>query len=76
MFTVLVTEQGPALLTEPSGWYSEDKLKTEKQLADDEIKSLLATEVNQVKSAGEVKVTEKKPGAKRIRRPKAAGAAE
>ncbi|KAG8954181.1 Curved DNA-binding protein (42 kDa protein) [Tulasnella sp. 424] len=76
MFTVLVTEQGPALLTEPSGWYSEDKLKTEKQLADDDIKSLLATEVNQVKSAGEVKVTEKKPGAKRIRRPKAAGAAE
>lgn len=41
MYTVLVTADGPVLLTQPSIWYSEDKLKTEKSLADEDLKKLL-----------------------------------
>ena len=67
MFTVLVTEKGPSLLTEPSSWYSADKLKTEKELEDEDLKQLLASEVASVKSAGEVKAKEKTV-TKRIRR--------
>ncbi|KAG8887604.1 Curved DNA-binding protein (42 kDa protein) [Tulasnella sp. 332] len=41
MYTVLVTADGPVLLTQPSIWYSDDKLKTEKSLEDADMKKLL-----------------------------------
>lgn len=41
MYTVLVTADGPVLISHPSIWYSDDKLKSEKQLEDEDFKKLL-----------------------------------
>ena len=70
MFTVMITEEGPTLLTEPSTWYSADKVKTEKELEDEDLKKLLDTPISTVKSVGEVKASDKTSASKRVRRPK------
>jgi len=67
MYTVLVTADGPVLLTHPSVWYSDDKLKTEKQLEDEDFKKLLEKTISMTDVTG--------TGAKRKRnRKKPAGA--
>lgn len=62
MYTVMVTADGPVLLTSPSVWYSEDKLTTEKKLEDEEVKKLMEKTV----AVSDVTGT----GAKRKRNPK------
>jgi len=70
MYTILVTADGPVLLTHPSVWYSDDKLKTEKQLEDEDLKKLLENVIPMTDVTG--------TGAKRKRNPrkKAVGAKE
>ncbi|KAG8907995.1 Curved DNA-binding protein (42 kDa protein) [Tulasnella sp. 403] len=50
MFTVLVTSEGPQLLSNPPVWYAPEKLKTEKELQDDDLKKLLSETVKVVPS--------------------------
>ena len=48
-FTVAVSAKGAIRLTPAPSWYTADKVQSDKQVVNDEIKSLLATSVRQTK---------------------------
>ncbi|WFD19057.1 methionyl aminopeptidase [Malassezia caprae] len=48
-FTVAVSAKGAIRLTPAPSWYSADKVKSEKEVTNEEIKALLATSVRQTK---------------------------
>lgn len=70
MFTAAITENGPSLLTHPPIWYAPEKVKTEKELADDDLKALLTQSVHTVPTQGRITILGEKPKKKRIRHPK------
>jgi len=48
-FTIALLPGGPSLITHPPVWYKPDLVKTEKELEDEELKSLLARNLRENK---------------------------
>jgi len=65
-FTLALLPGGPALLTHPPVWYSADKLKTEKEIEDADLKELLTKKLRESKKKnkkkGETKEEPKEEG--------------
>jgi hypothetical protein len=67
-FTLALLPGGPSLITAPPVWYKPEKLKTEKELEDEELKSLIGKKLRESKkkkkkAAGADGVTEAKEDA-------------
>ena len=50
-FTIALLPNGPSLITQPPVWYKPELVKTEKELEDEEFKSLLARNLRVGKKA-------------------------
>ena len=50
-FTIALLPAGPLLITHPPAWYKPELVKTEKELEDEELKSLLARNLRVGKKA-------------------------
>jgi hypothetical protein len=50
-FTIALLPGGPALVTYPPVWYKPELVKTEKELEDEELKSLLARNLRESKKS-------------------------
>lgn len=48
-FTIALLPGGPSLITHPPVWYKSELVKTEKELEDEELKSLLARNLRENK---------------------------
>ncbi|KAF8604681.1 proliferation-associated protein 1 [Ceratobasidium sp. AG-I] len=48
-FTIAILPGGPSLITAPPVWYKAEKLKTEKELEDEELKTLLGKKLRETK---------------------------
>lgn len=48
-FTIAILPGGPSLITAPPVWYKAEKLKTEKELEDEELKALLTKKLRDPK---------------------------
>jgi len=58
-FTIALLPGGPSLITQPPIWYKPDVVKTEKDVEDEELKSLLARNLRESrKSKKKAKKTE------------------
>jgi hypothetical protein len=58
-FTIALLPGGPSLITQPPIWYKPDVVKTEKEVEDEELKSLLARNLRESrKSKKKAKKTE------------------
>jgi len=56
-FTLALLPGGPSLLTQPPVWYSPEKVKTEKELEDAELKDLVARKLREGKKKNKKKAT-------------------
>jgi len=68
-FTIALLPNGPSLISVPPIWYKPELLKTEKEIADEELKALLARNLRESKKS-------KKKAAKKAEGEAAPGAAE
>lgn len=50
-FTIALLAGGPSLITHPPAWYSPEKVKTEKEVEDEELKELLARPLRESKKS-------------------------
>ena len=50
-FTIALLPGGPSLITHPPTWYKPDVIKTEKEVEDEELKSLLARNLRESKKS-------------------------
>ena len=48
-FTIALLPAGPSLITQPPVWYKPEKLKTEKEVEDEELKATLAKPLRESK---------------------------
>lgn len=54
-FTIALLAGGPSLITHPPVWYKPEKVKTEKEVEDEEIKTLLTKPLRESKKAKKAK---------------------
>lgn len=54
-FTIALLPAGPLLITQPSVWYKPEKLKTEKELEDAELKELITRKLREPKKKNKSK---------------------
>jgi hypothetical protein len=54
-FTIALLAGGPSLITQPPVWYKTEKVKTEKNVEDEELKELLTRPLRESKKAKKAK---------------------
>ena len=59
-FTIALLPGGPSLITHPPVWYKPELVKTEKELEDEELKSLLVKKLREDKKKNKKKKTERR----------------
>ena len=50
-FTIALLPNGPSLITHPPSWYKPDLVKTEKELEDEELKTLISKPLRENKKS-------------------------
>ena len=50
-FTIALLPGGPSLITHPSTWYKPELIKTEKELEDEELKTLISRNLRENKKS-------------------------
>lgn len=58
-FTIALLPAGPLLISQPPIWYSPEKVKSEKELEDAELKELLTKKLREPKKKNKTKEAEK-----------------